>query len=1147
MAGDTPASGAHSAGSARSQSELSKLVLTELARKPRQKAVELARALNVDRHEVNRCLHGTLAGKVWQDQTYRWSLAGVNAGHPQNAARPEAPMTEIGRLTRYYLECIGEDNDQGVSEFARNRYGDPGYAELPRLPASDSDYDWWNAPGVSRILGKTRASRGKLSTYIGYPVQLSSRRSAKGEFWFVEPVLLWRIAPPEHAGDTWTIADDLPNFNFRFLKSVAMGNAAEATQEAARLAEDLGFSNVDEDQPETDELLDRLQRVRADWDWREPLDSDQCPDTPSLAGLSEPGIYNRAVVIPGERSPFTIGLEAELKSLGAVDEGTLASTALGAWLSGTLRPPEKMTGDALIEVLPMNLEQRDAVRAGLSQSLTVVTGPPGTGKSQVVTDLLVNAAWQGKRVLFASKNNKAVDVVEARVNSLGKRPVLLRLGSREYQVRLSAYMTAMLSGTVTEHDEVTYREALDRHRKLAKQLEALDETQQRTLEARNTVDQLDSAAEDARVLLGMEVVRNLDAELLGTASLKIANYKAAADRADPASRGFLGRIAWRLLRTTRLEAVRLAHADVMPAAKNLGVRLPSVLPEPDCAACRTTSAELTRRVAAARTVTKYQAALDTLLSAPSFEDIARRRQQLAEQIAQNSDNLWKAYVHLTPKRLTPEQRKAISDYGAILPAVTGPDAANVTPAVRSQARRLQSKVTQIFACWAVTSLSAKGRIPFEPGYFDLLIIDEASQCDIASALPLLYRAKRAVIIGDPQQLKHISALSPRKDTELLTKYDLLGSRISWMYSTQSLYDLAAGITDAGNILNLCDHHRSHADIINFANVTFYGGRLRIATRYNQLRRPERHAPGVMWHDVQGQTQRPPGGSADNPIEARALVADLKDLVVAREFQGTVGVVTPFRAQVQVISRLVSEDPELSALAPRLDLLIETVHRFQGDERDVMFFSPVISDGATPGALSFLRSNGNLFNVAITRARGLLQVVGDSAAALNSGIEYLADFARYAAELATQRARASTPMPAADLGPTYPSVAHPERVSDWEHTFYGALYTAGIRPVPQYSVDQYDLDFAVFAGDRMLDLEVDGERYHRSWTGELCLRDQLRNQRLIELGWDVKRFWVYEIRDRMGDCIAWVKRWQAASNMNSDISVCDITDDLTKPP
>jgi hypothetical protein len=53
-----------------------------------------------------------------------------------------------------------------------------------------------------------------------------------------------------------------------------------------------------------------------------------------------------------------------------------------------------------------------------------------------------------------------------------------------------------------------------------------------------------------------------------------------------------------------------------------------------------------------------------------------------------------------------------------------------------------------------------------------------------------------------------------------------------------------------------------------------------------------------------------------------------------------------------------------------------------------------------------------------------------------------------------------------------------------------------------------------------------ERYHRSWTGELCLRDQLRNQRLIELGWEVKRFWVYEIRDRQTSCLEAVCQWVA---------------------
>ena len=67
----------------------------------------------------------------------------------------------------------------------------------------------------------------------------------------------------------------------------------------------------------------------------------------------------------------------------------------------------------------MNTEQRQAIHRSLTEPLTIITGPPGTGKSQVVTNLLITAAWQKKNILFASKNNKAVDVVETRVNSWG--------------------------------------------------------------------------------------------------------------------------------------------------------------------------------------------------------------------------------------------------------------------------------------------------------------------------------------------------------------------------------------------------------------------------------------------------------------------------------------------------------------------------------------------------------------------------------------------------------------------------------------------------------------------------------------------------------------------------------------------------------
>ena len=421
-------------------------------------------------------------------------------------------------------------------------------------------------------------------------------------------------------------------------------------------------------------------------------------------------------------------------------------------------------------------------------------------------------------------------------------------------------------------------------------------------------------------------------------------------------------------------------------------------------------------------------------------------------------------------------------------------------------------------------------MPFEAGYFDLVVIDEASQCDIASALPLLFRAKRSVIIGDPMQLRHISAVTRQKEGELQQKYGHVETRAAWMYSVNSLYDLAAGVAGADDIINLRDHHRSHADIIEFSNHAFYEGKLRVATRYKSLKRPRNKEPGVVWQDLRGRTVRPANGGAQNAKEAEAVLEVLHDLLVVRKFQGTVGVVTPFRAQAQLMQELLVQHAVLANLVSRAELLVDTVHRFQGDERDVMIFSPVISVDAPPGAISFLRSNGNLFNVAITRARGLLHVVGDRAAAAASGVDYLAEFADYVGRLTADAATAAAvaAVAAPSLGADYPAVSRPERVSDWERLFYRALYQAGLRPIPQFTVEQFDLDFAVVVGNRRLNIEVDGERYHRSWTGELCLRDQLRNQRLIERGWDVKRFWVYEIRDRLPECVRQVQDWVASA-------------------
>ena len=68
-------------------------------------------------------------------------------------------------------------------------------------------------------------------------------------------------------------------------------------------------------------------------------------------------------------------------------------------------------------------------------------------------------------------------------------------------------------------------------------------------------------------------------------------------------------------------------------------------------------------------------------------------------------------------------------------------------------------ILELLPCWCVNSLKIADAIPLKQDMFDVAIIDEASQCDIASSLPVLYRAKKAVVIGDNKQLKHISFLA----------------------------------------------------------------------------------------------------------------------------------------------------------------------------------------------------------------------------------------------------------------------------------------------------------------------------------------------------------------------------------------------------
>jgi very-short-patch-repair endonuclease len=236
-------------------------------------------------------------------------------------------------------------------------------------------------------------------------------------------------------------------------------------------------------------------------------------------------------------------------------------------------------------------------------------------------------------------------------------------------------------------------------------------------------------------------------------------------------------------------------------------------------------------------------------------------------------------------------------------------------------------------------------------------------------------------------------------------------------------------------------------------------------------------------------------------EIEAIVHLLTELAT-QGYPGTVGVVTPFRQQA---NRLRDAIERMAGKLPmeRWDLLADTAHGFQGGERDLMIYSLCGGPGMPPGSAAWFASDDgrSLVNVAVTRSRAVLQVVGNRAWAAGSGVSHLVRLANHDRQ---------------------PVNDHKDRYeSPWEQRFDEALRAAGIPTVPQYRVTHRRLDLAVLDPVR-LDIEVDGEAYHRTATGRRVDDDVYRDLQMMSLGWKVLRFWVYELRENMPKCIGLVQ-------------------------
>ncbi|MFN8817506.1 MAG: AAA domain-containing protein [bacterium] len=396
--------------------------------------------------------------------------------------------------------------------------------------------------------------------------------------------------------------------------------------------------------------------------------------------------------------------------------------------------------------------------------------------------------------------------------------------------------------------------------------------------------------------------------------------------------------------------------------------------------------------------------------------------------------------------------------------------------LKVEARRLLNEARSAVPVWIMPLARVVESYDFKVAQFDVVILDEASQCDM-SGLVALGIAKSAIIVGDDKQVSPMGIGERLLEMQTLIDEHLDGVLSKHLYTGRlSMYDLASA--GFGQIVRLVEHFRCVNEIIQFSNHLSYDGEIK----------PLRESSGVLTRPF-AVSHRVAGASRQGYVnEAEAL--ETVSLIVAMcerpEYVGkTFGVISMLgEEQALLIDRLLRARITETAYAER-EILCGTSPQFQGDERDVILLSLV--DHAPDGPLR-MRADDDLkkrYNVAASRAKDQLWVVhslnadtdlkeGDLRSRL---IKHVIDPQATQRQLQEQGQRVE---------------------SEFERLVLKALTESGYRVQTQWKVGAFRIDMVVIGTDSgRVALECDGDRFH---PPEEISRDLDRQRILERLGW-----------------------------------------------
>lgn len=377
--------------------------------------------------------------------------------------------------------------------------------------------------------------------------------------------------------------------------------------------------------------------------------------------------------------------------------------------------------------------------------------------------------------------------------------------------------------------------------------------------------------------------------------------------------------------------------------------------------------------------------------------------------------------------------------------------------------------------------------------FDVVIVDEASQCDPTS-LFALYLGQQTIIVGDDEQVTPVAVGLQSQEVMSLIRIFLEGVPHKQLYDGEtSVYELAQ--IAFGGVIRLTEHFRCAPNIIAFSNNLSYKGEIKPLREASSIPL----TPHVVPYRVEGGRDR---GDNANEVEAETIASLICAAIERPEYAkndggkpstfGVVSLVGDKQAlRIDSILRQHLEPAEYK----RRDILCGDAAQFQGDERDVMFLSVVDSPPEQPPHT--MRQEGpkkifkKRFNVAASRARNQMWIVhslnhetdlqvGDYRRRI---IEHALDPEAWERELEQRAARVDP------------------RSKVFQGVVLRRLMERGYNVTAEFSAGAYSIDLVVFGNGRRLAVECDGEQFHGP---DRLQADLEREAVLVRLGWVFER-------------------------------------------